>query len=313
MSIQAPGVYAVPEAEYHADPCPEPSLSSSIARMLIARSPMHAKHAHPRLNPEWKPDDATDEKDAGSALHTLILGDGPPVVEIEADDRRKQATRDRIAEVRQEGGIPILSRKLEQLRACADAAVRQAMGHPDLRGLFAPGRAEASVFWQAGATWCRARVDWLPDDPTLPPLDLKTTSMSAAPQAWERSLVSDYAMQAAFYEMGLEAVRGRAPEPMRFVVVECDPPYGLSVIAPAPSLIELARADVREAMAIWRECMASGQWPGYPAHTAWVEAPAWALQRQGERQLRQQFSRGADPARVQKIHDISAAIGGPVR
>ena len=120
-------------------------------------------------------------------------------------------------------------------------------------------------------------------------------------------------MQAAFYEMGLEAIRGRAPEPLRFVVVETEPPFALSVIAPAPSLIELARDDVREAMAVWEQCLTSGQWPGYPAHTAWVEAPAWAIQRREERQLRQKFARGHDPARIQKIHEIEAAIGGPVR
>lgn len=311
--ITEPGIYPdIPEAIYHADPAPMPSLSSGVARMLISRSPMHAQHAHPRLNPDWEPSVSGDVQDEGGALHSLILGAGPEVVEIKADDRRKQATKDEIAAVRADGGIPILSAKLDRLQACAEAAVRQAMGHPDLRAMFAPGQAEATAVWRDGPTWCRARFDWLPDDPTLPPIDLKTTSMSAAPQAWERSLISDYAMQAAFYEMGLEAIRGRAPEPMRFVVVETEPPFALSVIAPAPSLIELARDDVREALAVWQECLTSGQWPGYPAHTAWVEAPAWAIQRREERQLRQKFAKD-DAARVQRVHEIAANIGGPLR
>ena len=36
--------------EYHADPCPTPSLSSGIARVLWANTPMHAWFKHPRLN-----------------------------------------------------------------------------------------------------------------------------------------------------------------------------------------------------------------------------------------------------------------------
>lgn len=50
QKIERPGLYlGVPEAEYHADPCPEPSLSSTIAKTLLASSPLHAAVRHPRL------------------------------------------------------------------------------------------------------------------------------------------------------------------------------------------------------------------------------------------------------------------------
>ncbi|WP_242401117.1 hypothetical protein [Acetobacter okinawensis] len=50
--ITTPGIYDLPEAQYHADPCPTPSLSNSVARILLDESPMHAHFSHPRLNPE---------------------------------------------------------------------------------------------------------------------------------------------------------------------------------------------------------------------------------------------------------------------
>ena len=40
---------------YHADPAPEPSLSSSVAKILVNLSPAHARIAHPRLNPDYRP------------------------------------------------------------------------------------------------------------------------------------------------------------------------------------------------------------------------------------------------------------------
>ena len=47
--INTPGIYEIPATEYHADPCPEPSLSASVARTLIDRSPLHAWMKHPKL------------------------------------------------------------------------------------------------------------------------------------------------------------------------------------------------------------------------------------------------------------------------
>lgn len=43
-------IIRLPSAEYHADPAPEPSLSATLAKLLISRSPRHAWMASPRLN-----------------------------------------------------------------------------------------------------------------------------------------------------------------------------------------------------------------------------------------------------------------------
>ena len=70
--IETAGVYQMPAEEYHADPCPEPSLSASLIKTLLARSPLHAWHEHPRLNPNVVKEERK-EYDRGSAAHALLL------------------------------------------------------------------------------------------------------------------------------------------------------------------------------------------------------------------------------------------------
>ncbi|MBF6254456.1 hypothetical protein [Nocardia farcinica] len=72
-----PGLYAgVPEAVYHGD---RRSLSSSGARRLLEVTPHRWRweQDHPRP--------ASDEMEWGSAVHTLVLGAGPPPVDTGFD------------------------------------------------------------------------------------------------------------------------------------------------------------------------------------------------------------------------------------
>ncbi len=48
-----PGLHRLEAEACHRDPAPAPSLSSTLARLLLRRSPAHAWHASPRLNPDW--------------------------------------------------------------------------------------------------------------------------------------------------------------------------------------------------------------------------------------------------------------------
>jgi hypothetical protein len=79
-----PGIYTdMTAADYHADPCPNPSLTQSVAKVLLQRSPLHAWHAHPRLNPDYQHDDAT-KFDIGNIAHKMLLGRGKEIVVLEA-------------------------------------------------------------------------------------------------------------------------------------------------------------------------------------------------------------------------------------
>lgn len=285
--ISAPGIYSDIEAdEYFADPCPEPSLSHSIARILLDRSPMHAAAAHPSL-PGFVDQKSTAAMDDGSLLHGLILGAGKQIEIVHAEDYRTKAAKEARDEARETGKIPVLIEHWRDLQRSAEAIREQICQHPDLRAFFEPGASEVTIAAQIGGVWCRGMVDRMPDDQRAPIFDLKTTTMSAAPQAWERKLIHDYATQDVFYTDILAALD--APRrPFLFVVAETAPPWGVSVMAAAESLRAIARARMARARALWARCLSRNEWPGYPPMTAYVEAPSWMLNTEADDITRRQ-------------------------
>ncbi len=63
----AQGIHlSVPSAVYFADPAAQPSLTQSIAKILIEKSPLHAWHEHPRLG--GKPDEPDDTYSSARAI-----------------------------------------------------------------------------------------------------------------------------------------------------------------------------------------------------------------------------------------------------
>jgi hypothetical protein len=288
MKILKPGIYEIGEDCYHADPCPNPSLSHSIAKMLLHRSPRHAWAAHPRLgNLSQKP--ANSAMDDGSIIHKLILGKGSEIEVCDFKDWRKDAAKEARDIAREEGRIPVLAGDMPGLEACAKTALEQMRDHPDLAAFFEAGKSEAVIAWRESARWCRGMVDRLPDGKRVPIFDIKTTGQSAAPEAWERRLVHEYATQSAFYRRGLHAIRGVEPGPMLFVVIETEAPYCISVITPAPSLAAYADREIERALEVWNECMTDDVWPGYPAFTAHVDLPGYMAMREEERAIWREF------------------------
>jgi hypothetical protein len=91
--ITTPGIYKMRAAEYHADPCLEPSLSSTIARVLCDSAPAHAQHAHPRLNLQNVEEEA-EHFDIGTAAHAILLEGEAAVTVIDAKDWRTNAAKD---------------------------------------------------------------------------------------------------------------------------------------------------------------------------------------------------------------------------
>lgn len=294
IRIYAPGEYALSADEYHADPCPEPSLSSSIAKLLLDRSPLHAWTAHPWLNPDFKRE-TSRQFDLGAVAHAIMLGSGDVFVVIDAADYRTKAAQEARAAAYAAGLIPVLPDQLARVEAMVRAARRQLEAHEDAAGVFRSGTPESTLVWQEGDTWCRCRLDWRPDP--LEPRhacfdDYKTTAASAEPNAWSRQLFSlGYDIQAAFYARGIEKILGTAEPIFRFVVQEVEPPYALSVISLPPHAVEIAAERVAEAIDIWRTCLRTGNWPGYPTRTAWVEPPGWYLAAWEERKARMQPER----------------------
>jgi hypothetical protein len=293
--ITAPGIYDLPAAAYHADPCVEPSLSNSIGHLLLTRSPRHAWHAHPRLNPPDEQEEPTREQEEGTALHALILQDVDLVEVIEAPDWRKKEAQQARDAARKAGRVPVLRHRADELEACAHAVLEQLRQHKEAALAFTAGKPEQTMIWREdtrhGPVICRALVDWLPDDPRGWIDDLKTVGGTAEPGSWGKNMLNaGYATQAMFYMRGARAL-GRDPRGFRFIVAERDAPYCLSVCSLAPAMEDLAAARVKLAIETWAECLHGKRWPSYPPFISWIEPKPWDAMADGERELRDEFVR----------------------
>lgn len=283
------GLHAdVPEAVYHGDPCEAPSLSASIAKLLVSRSPLHAWTSHPKLNPNWQPGTSTGRQEIGTAAHALILGVGKGMTVVDAPDWRTKDAREQRDGARALGRVPILKKDAADVTAMVAAARAQLAAH-EVGDVFEDCHAEMTMVWRDGPTWCRGRIDCLPinwmNGSRARVVDYKTTPSSTEPDAFVRRLYDQSAdVQAAFYERGLKALYPDLREvEFLFVAQETDAPYGLSVVSLSNLAIGQAREKVDEAVAVWRACMAAGRWPGYPPRICRVDPPSWVARSHEER------------------------------
>jgi PDDEXK-like domain of unknown function (DUF3799) len=273
------GIFTIPADAYHADPCEVPSLSASIAHLLVSKSPLHAWTAHPKLNPDYER--VEEQRFAiGTVTHALMLEhrDVEETVEIvNADDWRTKAAKEAREAAREAGKIPLLAKQLEDVLAMMRACKRQLEAIELEPPIFAAaGRSEQTLIWEdAGGVICRALIDWLHDDYRAID-DLKTTTGSAAPTLWMRNNL--YAMgadvQLAFHARGVKQLTGIEPQ-MRYIVQEASPPYALSVISLGSAALMAAQIKVEHAIARWSVCLDEGKWPGYAPFVHYADLPAW--------------------------------------
>ena len=301
MSLDlAPGVHRIEPAMYHADllRVVEVTLSSSLARLIVNRSPLHAWTGHPRLNPDY----VSDERktfDIGRAAHRAVLGAGgdyaayPPEVLASNGAASTKDAKAWAEEQRANGVTPLKADEVDQIGAMAHAVRRKltAMGIS-----FDPTRSELTALGRVDGVWCRAMLDNAPEDPRQPLYDLKSTE-DASPEAVIRAVVNySYEVQAAHYLATWKAATGEDRR-FRFVFVEKSPPYEVAVVelyaAPvgaspdgpemAADWMLTAHSKAAEARRLWGECLAADRWPGYPAEIAQIGAPGWYAQKWADR------------------------------
>lgn len=302
------GVFDIPDDDYHADKIGDvPTLSSSVAYKLVERSPRHAWTAHPRLNPAYEPEDIK-ATDLGSVVHTILLGKGAGIKIVDADDWRTKAAKEARDEAIGMKMQPILRKHAEQAERLAAAARAQIDAHEDLAGIFANFRPELTLVWEEGGVWCRARPDITPHGGNIL-CDLKTTTASAHPDAVQRRLFDTGAdIQAAFYSRGARAVLGRGTEwHFRFIMIETEPPYALSVVALSPYALAQAETKVDHALRWWKRCLDGDWWTGYPKRTCYIDPPAWTDKRWAAQAEREATAKDAGEA-----YEQSLAVWGPL-
>lgn len=274
--IGTPGIYSMPELLYHADPVVQPSLSRSIAKRLIEASPAHAYAEHPRLGgtPPTHLGSSTPEMDVGSAAHAMFL-EGRDIVElIPFHSYQSNAAKEARDIALTAGRIPLKPTQYDHAMRILGAL----QTFRENTGMFREGKPEQTAIWDEGDHWARCRIDWLPDDPALPLLDLKTTGVLATAAVWGKQCFQFGAdIQASMYPRGLEFVRGEPPDGMLFVVVEATPPYAIRVFALDPIAVEVGNAKAAAARALWVAGMKTGHWPSYPPEIEWIYPPPWIV------------------------------------
>jgi len=294
MNAPTPGLHFIDADTYHLDPCATPSLSSTIAKLLIRQSPLHAWTASPRLNPAWEP---VNKKtfDIGRAAHSAILGKGNDYVAIPTDllaangAASTKAAKDWIEDARASGLTPLKAGEVDEIGAIRDAVTHQLAA---MRITLDPARSEVAAIGEVGGVLCRAMVDNAPADPRLPLYDLKTTT-DAHPDAIIRAVETyGYDVQAAHYLDTWEAATGEKRK-FRFIFVEKTPPYACSVVQlhddpdHEADWMLTARSKARECRRIWSECLAANVWPGYPAQVQIIGARGWDQKRWADKEIGQ--------------------------
>ena len=290
LKITKPGVYrGVSEADYRADPCPTPSLTQSLCKILIERSPHHAWTECPRLNPHYEYDDDT-KYDIGNVAHRLILGRGKEIEVIAFPDWRKKKAQELREKAADEGRIAVLQHQFEQASDMVTSAWLQLRKHEDSNA-FTAGAGEVMIAWEEDGVWFRSLIDWLHDDLRTVD-DYKSTAMSVAPHLLGiRAEAAGWHVQAAFIERGLDALdaAGAGRRLYRFIAQETDQPHALSVMHMNEYWLTMGRKKVEAGVGMWRAAIANNQWRDYGRHAVIPEYPGFKEKQWLERELSGEF------------------------
>lgn len=254
----------IPAAVYHADPAPRPSLSSGVARKILAKSLAHAYAEHPRLGGS-RHKLATSAMDTGSLVHALLAG--KEAEEIALGDfatwRGKEAQA--FAEnARANGKTPALREDYEAAQLIAEAVRNKAMlGTTD--DPFADGAAEVTGIWEREGEWFRARYDRIIMNAGEPwtAFDWKTTDDASPGQVKRQMRKYGYHLQAAHYLAGMDAL---CPEfagrhSFVFVFVEKSAPYSVRRYCLTADSMGCARIEIGQAHDAWEHAMKTNKWP----------------------------------------------------
>ena len=275
----------VPAHEYHADPCDGPSLSSSLAKVLIDETPCKAWLGHPKLNPAFKVEH-DDKFNLGEAVHDFLSSGGQRVRVIPGfTDYRKEAAQIERNKMREVGVVPLLEHQAD--------AVNKIVG--SVHGTLAArkidlGAQEAVFIARDRGVLMRAMMDsWSP--PNI--FDFKITAINLANDYTIGHHIADfgYDLRAAFYMRVAELVFPEWAGRLKFswIFVEKDAPFGVRIVEGDATALEMGRRKMNSALGLWQKCLASGRWPHLEHCSPTVPYPSFAETRWLEREEKQGF------------------------
>ena len=262
------------EQLYHSDPCPEPSLSASIAKILHTQTPRHAYLKHPKLG---KSGFSTSARfDLGRAAHSMLLEpEKENVIAVDSENWRCKETKLRRDEIHAQGKIPMLIEEYSKIELMASIA-RDFIRRTSISEKFFASDKEVSLIAKDGC-WLRGRLDAISKDRTLI-IDYKTVP-SANPDSFLRSSVFQYGydIQAAMYIYLNKLTGHKGKCTYMFVLQEIEAPYSCSLVQCDQSIIDCGSIKLGSSINQWSRCLADNEWPEYGHEPYNIEAPAWRL------------------------------------
>jgi hypothetical protein len=298
--------------DYFADPAPQPSLTQSIAKILIDRSPAHARLEHPRLCPPAVDDEAPAEKydsdkAIGNAAHAMLIDRGRDIIEAKFPNFMSKDAKQFRDAPEHDGKIVILSKHLRRAAAMVNAA-REAANLMKWDGVFCDGLGEVAIVWTECEFWFRSLIDWKVNDVPVC-YDYKSTGMSISPHLLGFLIEkAGWHIQAAFHERGLDVLEpddaGRRK--FRFIAQENYPPYAVVPVELDERWLTNGRKVLRPAIDIWQHCLATDRWPAYPLLPTTPEYPAYREAALLAREIAEEDARVSHRPRDGMLTDLSA-------
>lgn len=279
----SPGFHPnVAAQRYHADPCMVPSLSSSIAQILLRESALKAWHSHPKLNPNYR-EEFDGKFDIGTCAHAVLLEkDHSNIVIVQADDWRTRAAKEKRNEARAAGKTALLERHHADVMAMVNAADAFLL-NSDIAEQWRDADSEVTGVCNEGSVWMRCRFDRITKNRRVI-IDYKSTE-DASPETFSRQIVRmGYHIQDAFYRRVARNLGIVGPR-FVFLAQSCNAPYECSLHACDPSLQEIAEAEVERAIGLWRECVTKKEWPSYGGRVHYALPSSWMIQEHEQRLL----------------------------
>jgi hypothetical protein len=272
--------------QYHADPCEQPSLSSSIAHELIDRSPLHAWQIHPKLGGHRR--EASASMTDGTLIHALLLGQGEErIAVLDVPDFRTNAAKDARDKALAEGKCVVKKSDYDAALVVVDV-LRERIA---AQGIKLDGSSEEKIEWtqqtDEGAILCRGMLDHLKlqqgRNPRATIYDVKTCRSAALPAVQRHLLDYGCDIQEAAYRAGISKVVPEVTGRVEFVFLFCEIelPCDVTPVTLDGRFRHMGEAKWDRACWMWAHCLSSGKWPGYVSQITQVEPPPWALGPEG--------------------------------
>jgi hypothetical protein len=259
-----PGIYSVPAERYHA----ANGCSKTMLDFLANQTPAHLQAYLMGVSKEETP-----AMRFGAIVHRALLEpdtyrDGFHV----KPEKMRFTTKEGVAWQEEHNERPIITQSESD---AIDAMVSSVHCHPFAKRLLAGGTPEQSIFVEDHeGTLRKSRLDSLTKGNVIP--DLKTTE-SAALDQFERNVSRyRYHVQAAYYIDNC-ALAGIEKENFFFICVEKSPPYLVRCLLMNHDVIEFGRSLYKRDIQVYRNCLESGQWPGWGSSYDEVALPPWEL------------------------------------